>query len=122
MKLSLIYKILSIYMALFGIPILFSPSTMIEAFGIGVNANNVKLFTQALGVFFISFALIHWQMPNWMGENLKSTVNTFAGIHGAFLILNIYQMIIGLQPAAMVNIAGFVPIVILIILLYTASD
>jgi len=34
-----------------------------------------------MGTMIIAFSVMHWQMPTWAGDNLKTVGMTFAIIH-----------------------------------------
>jgi len=69
----------------------------------------------------IAVGVIHWQMPTWAGDSLKTAGMTFAIIHTVFLVLNIYEMAVGNVPSNAMNIGGLIPAVILTGLFYLKS-
>jgi hypothetical protein len=76
---------------------------------------------QFMGTTMIGFGVIHWQMPTWAGDNLKTAGMAFAIIHAVFLALNVYQLAVGNVPASAMNIGGNVPQAILTVLFYLKS-
>ena len=82
---------------------------------------DMSTMMQFMGTMMIAFGVIHWQMPTWAGDNLKTVGMAFAIIHTALMVLNIYQMAVGTVPSNAMNIGGLVPGLILTGLFYLKS-
>ena len=46
------------------------------------------IFCQVLAMAFLS-----WQMPNWVGDNLKTVGMVYAILHVAFLVIQFYHFL-----------------------------
>ncbi|MDP6297552.1 MAG: hypothetical protein QGH17_08045 [Candidatus Marinimicrobia bacterium] len=82
---------------------------------------DMSTMMQFMGTMMIAFGVIHWQMPTWAGDNLKTVGMVFAIVHTALLVLNVYQMAVGNIPSSAMILGGVVPGAILTGLLYLKS-
>ena len=69
----------------------------------------------------LAMAYLSWQMPNWVGDNLKTVGMVYAILHVAFMVISFYHMSIGLFPFDAANIGGALPDAVLAILLFWKS-
>ena len=76
---------------------------------------------QNISVIVLGMAYLSWQMPSWVGDNLKTVGMFFAILHVAFMIIAFYHMSIGLFPFDATNIGGSLPDAVLAILLFWKS-
>ena len=120
LTLSLVFRIMAANLFLWGLGMAVAPATMVETMGFEATAG---LFTmmQFMATMMLVFGVIHWQMPIWAGDNLKTVGMTFVIIHSVFLLLNLYQMASGSIPINAMQIGGQVPQVILIVLFFLKS-
>ena len=120
MTLSTVFRIQALVFALFGVLMLFMPGSMMESFGIE-SSEIMASMLQNFSVMALGVAYLSWQMPSWVGDNLKTVGMFFAIFHVAFMIIAFYHMSIGLFPFDATNIGGTVPDAVLAILLFWKS-
>ena len=120
MTLSLVFRIQALVFAIFGVLMLLMPSSMMESFGVESSATMAGVL-QNMSVMVLGVAYLSWQMPNWVGDNLKTVGMVYAILHVAFMVIAFYHMSIGLFPFDAANIGGAVPDAVLAILLFWKS-
>ena len=120
MTLSLVFRIQALVFALFGVLMLLMPASMMESFGVESSATMAGVL-QNLSIMVLAMAFLSWQMPNWVGNNLKTVGMVFAILHVAFMVISFYHMSIGLFPFDAANIGGALPDAVLAILLFWKS-
>ena len=120
MTLSLVFRIQAVMMAFFGVMMLAVPATMMSSFNVGENAMAAEMM-RGMSLMVLAIAYISWQLPNWVGDNLKTVGMFFAILHVAFMIIAFYHMSIGLFPFDAANIGGTLPDAVLAILLFWKS-
>ena len=120
MTLSLVFRIQALVFALFGVLMLLMPASMMESFGVESSATMAGVL-QNMSVMVLAMAYLSWQMPNWVGDNLKTVGMVYAIIHVAFLVIPFYHLSIGLFPFDAANIGGALPDAVLAILLFWKS-
>ena len=120
MTLSLVFRIQALVFALFGVLMLLMPASMMESFGVESSVTMGGVL-QNMSVMVLAMAYLSWQMPNWVGDNLKTVGMVYAILHVAFMIISFYHMSIGLFPFDATNIGGAVPDAVLAILLFWKS-
>ena len=120
MTLSLVFRIQALVFALFGVLMLLMPASMMESFGVESSATMAGVL-QNMSVMVLAMAYLSWQMPNWVGDNLKTVGMVFAILHVAFMVISFYHMSIGLFPFDAANIGGALPDAVLAILLFWKS-
>jgi len=120
MTLSTVFRIQALVFALFGVLMLFMPGSMMESFGVE-SSETMTGVLQNMSIMVLGIAYISWQMPSWVGDNLKTVGMFFAILHVAFVIIAFYHMSIGLFPFDAANIGGSVPDALLAILLFWKS-
>jgi len=120
MTLSLVFRIQALVFALFGVLMLLMPASMMESFGVESSATMAGVL-QNMSIMVLAMAFLSWQMPNWVGNNLKTVGMVFAILHVAFMVISFYHMSIGLFPFDAANIGGALPDAVLAILLFWKS-
>ena len=120
MTLSTVFRIQAIVFALFGVLMLLMPGSMMESFGVESSATMAGVL-QNMSVMVLAMAYLSWQMPSWVGDNLKTVGMVFAILHVAFMVISFYHMSIGLFPFDAANIGGALPDAVLAILLFWKS-
>jgi len=120
MTLSTVFRIQALVFALFGVLMLLMPGSMMESFGVESSVTMGGVL-QNMSVMVLAMAYLSWQMPNWVGDNLKTVGMVYAILHVAFMVISFYHMSIGLFPFDAANIGGSVPDAVLAILLFWKS-
>ena len=120
MTLSLVFRIQALVFAFFGVLMLLMPASMMESFGVESSATMAGVL-QNMSVMVLAMAYLSWQIPNWVGDNLKTVGMVYAILHVAFMIISFYHMSIGLFPFDAANIGGSLPDAVLAILLFWKS-
>ena len=120
MTLSTVFRIQALVFALFGVLMLFMPGSMMESFGVE-SSETMTGVLQNMSIMVLGIAYLSWQMPSWVGDNLKTVGMFFAILHVAFVIIAFYHMSIGLFPFDAANIGGALPDAVLAILLFWKS-
>ena len=120
MTLSTVFRIQALVFALFGVLMLLMPASMMESFGVESSATMAGVL-QNMSVMVLAMAYLSLQMPNWVGDNLKTVGMVFAILHVAFMVISFYHMSIGLFPFDAANIGGALPDAVLAILLFWKS-
>ena len=120
MTLSLVFRIQAVVFAFFGALMLLAPATMMESFGVESSVTMAGVL-QNMSVMVLAMAYLSWQMPNWVGDNLKTVGMVYAILHVAFMAISFYHMSIGLFPFDATNIGGALPDAVLAILLFWKS-
>ena len=120
MTLSTVFRIQALVFALFGVLMLLMPASMMESFGVESSVTMAGVL-QNMSVMVLAMAYLSWQMPNWVGDNLKTVGMVYAILHVAFMVISFYHMSIGLFPFDAANIGGALPDAVLAILLFWKS-
>ena len=120
MTLSTVFRIQALVFALFGVLMLLMPASMMESFGVESSATMAGVL-QNMSIMVLAMAYLSLQMPNWVGDNLKTVGMIFAILHVAFMVISFYHMSIGLFPFDAANIGGALPDAVLAILLFWKS-
>ncbi len=120
MTLSTVFRIQALVFALFGVLMLLMPASMMESFGVESSVTMTGVL-QNMSVMVLAMAYLSWQMPNWVGDNLKTVGMVYAILHVAFMVISFYHMSIGLFPFNAANIVGALPDALLAILLFWKS-
>ena len=120
MTLSTVFRIQALVFALFGVLMLLMPASMMDSFGVESSATMAGVL-QNMSIMVLAMAFLSWQIPNWVGNNLKTVGMVFAILHVAFMVISFYHMSIGLFPFDAANIGGALPDAVLAILLFWKS-
>ena len=105
MTLSLVFRIQAVMMAFFGVMMLAVPAAMMSSFNVGENAMAAEMM-RGMSLMVLAIAYISWQLPNWVGDNLKTVGMFFAIWHLVYAVLSGYQMSTGVFPSDIANIVG----------------
>ena len=120
LTLSLVFRVMGVFMGMWGVGMWLAPEPVAGNWDWELT-NDMSIMMQFMGTIMIAVGVIHWQMPTWAGDNLKTAGMTFAIIHTVLLVLNIYEIAVGNIPSNAMNIGGLVPAVILTGLFYLKS-
>ena len=121
MALSLVFRIQAVMFAFFGVMMLAIPAAMMSSFNVGDNAMAAEMM-RGMSLMVLAIAYLSWQMPNWVGDNLKSVGMFFAILHALWIPLTVFQMSQGAFPSDMANVLGNIgPDVVLAILFFWKS-
>ena len=121
MTLSLVFRIQAVMFAFFGVMMLAVPAAMMSSFNVGENAMAAEMM-RGMSLMVLAMAYLSWQMPNWVGDNLKSVGMFFAILHALWIPLTVFQMSQGAFPSDMANVLGNIgPDVVLAILFFWKS-
>jgi len=105
MTLSLVFRIQAVIMVIFGVMMLAVPAAMMSSFNVGENAMAAEMM-RGMSLMVLAIAYVSWQMPNWVGDNLKTVGMFFAIWHLVYLVLSGYQMSTGVFPSDIANLVG----------------
>ena len=105
MTLSLVFRIQAVIMVIFGVMMLAVPAAMMSSFNVGENAMAAEMM-RGMSLMVLAIAYISWQLPNWVGNNLKTVGMFFAIWHLVYLVLSGYQMSTGVFPSDIANLVG----------------
>jgi len=121
MTLSLVFRIQAVMFAFFGVMMLAIPAAMMSSFNVGDNAIAAEMM-RGMSLMVLAIAYLSWQMPSWVGDNLKSVGMFFAILHALWIPLTVFQMSQGVFPSDMANVLGNIgPDVVLAILFFWKS-
>ena len=121
MTLSLVCRLQAVMFALFGVFMLVSPDAMMASFNVGENAVAASML-QGMSLMVLAMSYMSWQMPNWVGDNIKTVGMFFAIVHVAWMLLSIFQLTTGVFPSDTANLVGNIgPDLVLAILFFWKS-
>ena len=121
MTLSLVFRIQAVMFAIFGVLMLIAPAAMMASFNVGENAVAASML-QGMSLMVLAMSYMSWQMPNWVGDNIKTVGMFFAIVHVAWMLLSIFQLTTGVFPSDTANLVGNIgPDLVLAILFFWKS-
>ncbi len=121
MTLSLVFRIQAVMFAIFGVGMLVAPVAMMASFNVGENAVAASML-QGMSLMVLAMSYMSWQMPNWVGDNIKTVGMFFAIVHVAWMLLSIFQITTGAFPSDTANLVGNIgPDLVLAILFFWKS-
>ena len=121
MTLSLVFRIQAVMFAIFGVGMLVAPVAMMASFNVGENAVAASML-QGMSLMVLAMSYMSWQMPNWVGDNIKTVGMFFAIVHVAWMLLSIFQLTTGVFPSDTANLVGNIgPDLVLAILFFWKS-
>ena len=120
MNLKLVLRIFAGFGALFGLMGLAMPKAMTEQYGMAFN-DDIHLVIQFLNMVQLMMAIIVWQLPDWLGDNLPKAGSTMMVISLLPVAMNIYHVVTGALPASGVQIGESVIWIVFAGLFYTYS-
>ena len=94
MNLSLIFRLLAAFNALWAVQLIFMPNMMIAMYGW---APSIGLYAiaQAAGTAMLGLAIIAYGLPNWTSEEqLKTAAKSVGLVAALFVLLQLYQILI----------------------------
>ena len=103
MNLKLVFRIYFGFGALMGAMMLFAPEAMMESYGMSYT-NEIKLFIQFLLMASLSFLIVTWMLPPWLGPDLSIAVPAYIVIALMPVALNIFHVVTGAMPGSMSQI------------------
>ena len=121
MSLTLVFRIQAALFAFFGTMMLLAPGAMMASFNVEASAIAEEIM-RGLSLMALAMAYISWQMPGWVGDNIKSIGMFFAILHALWVVLTLFQISTGAFPSGAANIIGNIaPDAILAILFFWKS-
>ena len=87
LTLSLVFRVMGVFMGLWGVGMWLAPETLTGNWDWELT-NDMSIMMQFMGTIMITVGVIHWQMPTWAGDNLKTAGMAFAIIHTALLAVS----------------------------------
>ena len=103
MNLKLVFRIFAGFGAFFAIMSLLAPDAMMESYGIEL-ASDSSLLIQIMVMIQLMFAIVVWQLPGWLGENLAKAGPTFMVLSLLPVAMNIFHVATGVLPASVAQI------------------
>lgn len=121
MSLTLVFRLQAALFAFFGTMMLLAPGAMMASFNVEASAIAEEIM-RGLSLMALAMAYISWQMPGWVGDNIKSIGMFFAILHALWVVLTLFQISTGAFPSGAANIIGNIaPDAILAILFFWKS-
>ncbi len=94
MSLSLIFRLLAAFNALWAIQLIFMPNMMLAMYGWAPSVG-IYALAQAAGTALLGLAILAFGLPNWTSEGqLKTAAQSFGLIAVLFVLLQLYQILI----------------------------
>jgi len=103
MNLKLVFRIFAGFGAFFALMSLLAPDAMMESYGIEL-ASDSSLLIQIMVMIQLMFAIVVWQLPGWLGENLAKAGPTFMVLSLLPVAMNIFHVATGVLPASVAQI------------------
>ena len=99
MNLKLVFRIFAGFGAFFALMSLLAPDAMMESYGIELSSDS-SLLIQFMVMVQLMFAIVVWQLPSWLGENLAKAGPTFIVLSLLPVAMNIFHVATGALPAS----------------------
>ena len=99
MNLKLVFRIFAGFGAFFALMSLLAPDAMMESSGIELSSDS-SLLIQFMVMVQLMFAIVVWQLPSWLGENLAKAGPTFIVLSLLPVAMNIFHVATGALPAS----------------------
>ena len=103
MNLKLVFRIFAGFGAFFALMSLLAPEAMMESYGIELSSDS-SLVIQFVVMVQLMFAIVVWQLPSWLGENLAKAGLTFMVLSLLPVAKNIFHVATGVLPASVAQI------------------
>ena len=100
MNLKLVFKIFAGFGAFFALSMLLAPDTMMASYGMTLSGDDSRLLVQFLFLIQLTFSIVVWQLPAWLGIDLAKAGPTFMVLPLIFVAMNIFHVITGVLPAS----------------------
>jgi len=99
MNLKLVFRIFAGFGAFFALMSLLAPDAMMESYGIELSSDS-SLLIQFMVMVQLMFAIVVWQLPSWLGENLAKAGSTFMMLSLLPVAMNIFHVATGALPSS----------------------
>ena len=96
MTLTLVFRIMAFFTGFWGVGMWLAPGTLAGNWNWDLT-HDLSVMMQFMGTMMILFGVIHWKMPDWAGDNLKTPGMTFAIFHTVLMALNLFQLFMHLK-------------------------
>ena len=99
MNLKLVFRIFAGFGAFFALMSLLATDAMMESYGIELSSDS-SLLIQFMVMVQLMFAIVVWQLPSWLGENLAKAGPTLMVVSLIPVAMNIFHVATGVLPAS----------------------
>jgi hypothetical protein len=103
MNLKLVFRIFAGFAAFFALMSLLATDAMMESYGMEMSSES-NLLIQFMVMVQLMFAIVVWQLPSWLGENLAKAGPTFILLSLLPVAMNIFHVATGALPASVAQI------------------
>ena len=103
MNLKLVFRIFAGFGAFFALMSLLAPDAMMESYGIELSSDSSMLI-QFMVMVQLMFAIVVWQLPSWLGDDLAKAGPTFIVLSLLPVAMNIFHVATGVLPASVAQI------------------
>ncbi len=103
MNLKLVFRIFAGFGAFFALMSLLATDAMMESYGMELSSES-NLLIQFMVMVQLMFAIVVWQLPSWLGENLAKAGPTFMVLSLLPVAMNIFLVVSGGIPASVAQI------------------
>ena len=103
MNLKLVFRIFAGFGAFFALMSLLATDAMMESYGMELSSES-SLLIQFMVMVQLMFAIVVWQLPSWLGENLAKAGPTLMVVSLMPVAMNIFHVATGALPASWAQI------------------
>ena len=103
MNLKLVFRIFAGFGAFFALMSLLATDAMMESYGMELSSDS-SLLIQFMVMVQLMFAIVVWQLPSWLGENLSKAGPTLMVVSLMPVAMNIFHVATGALPASVAQI------------------
>jgi len=103
MNLKLVFRIFAGFVAFFALMSLLATDAMMESYGMELSSDS-SLLIQFMVMVQLMFAVVVWQLPSWLGENLAKAGPTLIVVSLMPVAMNIFHVVTGVLPASVAQI------------------
>ena len=103
MNLKLVFRIFAGFGAFFALMSLLATDAMMESYGLELSSDS-SLLIQFMVMVQLMFAIVVWQLPSWLGENLAKAGSTLMVVSLMPVAMNIFHVVTGVLPASVAQI------------------
>ena len=100
MSLKLVFKIFAGFGVFFAMSMLLAPDAMMASYGMTLSGDDSRLLVQFLFLIQLTFSIVVWQLPGWLGDDLAKAGPTFMVLPLLFVAMNIFHVITDVLPAS----------------------
>ena len=79
---------------------LLAPDAMMASYGMTLSGDDSRLLVQFLFLIQLTFSIVVWQLPGWLGDDLAKAGPTFMVLPLLFVAMNIFHVITDVLPAS----------------------